>query len=168
MNSFRRLVCGLVVAAGLTVAVVMVGLRTKCTPVLTAVRRVNHVFWNPRAMKTAGTPGAYASVIRHVGRTTGRSYETPIGAIATDDGFVIASPYGSQADWLKNVLASGSATIVDEGGTYRVDQPQMVPSDSVASHFSPQNQRAHRWFGVSRSVDHNGAPVAASTPRNSP
>ena len=52
MNSFRKLVCGLVVAAGLAVAVLMVGLRTKCTPVLTAVRRVNHVFWNPRVKRT--------------------------------------------------------------------------------------------------------------------
>ena len=148
LKSFGRLVFGLLVVVGMLVTALMVGMRTKCTPMLTAVRRVNRVVWNPRAMKSAGTPGAYASVIRHVGRTTGRSYETPVTAVATDDGFVIASPYGSQSDWLKNVLAGGSATIVDEGGTYRVDRPEMVPTASVASYFSPQDQRAQRLFGV--------------------
>ncbi len=99
-------------------------------------------------MKKAGTPGAYASVVRHVGRTTGRPYETPVGAFATDDGFVIALPYGSQADWLKNVLASGSATIVDEGKTYRVDRPELVPTSVAAPHLPPKEQRNLRLFRV--------------------
>jgi len=38
-------------------------------------------------MKTAGTPGAYAGAITHVGRRSGRVYETPVGPFATDDGF---------------------------------------------------------------------------------
>jgi hypothetical protein len=42
-------------------------------------------------------------------------------AFATDDGFVIALPYGPGADWVKNVLASGSATIVNEGDTWLID-----------------------------------------------
>jgi deazaflavin-dependent oxidoreductase (nitroreductase family) len=87
-------------------------------------------------------------VIRHVGRTTGRTYETPVGAVATADGFVIALPYGANTDWLKNVLASGSATIVDEGSTYDVDRPQVVPMAAAGHHFSPRDQRAHRMFGV--------------------
>ena len=50
------------------------------------VRRFNRAFGNPHQMKTAGTPGAYASVIRHVGRKTGRSYETPVVPFATQMG----------------------------------------------------------------------------------
>lgn len=128
--------------------VFMVGMRAKSPPVLNAVRRVNRAFTNPRAMKKAGTPGAYASVVRHIGRTTGRPYETPVGAFATDDGFVIALPYGSDVDWLKNVLASGSATIVDEGNTYRVDQPELVPTAVAAPHLPPKEQRNLRLFRV--------------------
>lgn len=99
------LLVGLVLVLVAIGIVFMVGMRTKSPPVLHAVRRFNRAFTNPRAMKKAGTPGAYASVIRHVGRTTGRPYETPVEAFATDDGFLIALPYGSDADWLKNVLA---------------------------------------------------------------
>ena len=132
--------------------VFILGMRTKNPSVLGGVRRMNRAFWNPRAMETAGTPGAYASIIRHVGRTSGRDYETPVGAVATDDGFVIALPYGSQADWLKNVLASGRAVLVDEGFTYEVDQPEIIGSDEAAIHFSQQELRAQRLFGVDESL----------------
>jgi len=147
-RAIATLVVGLALALVAIGIVFMVGMRTKSPPVLNAVRRVNRAFTNPRAMKKAGTPGAYASVIRHVGRTTGRPYETPVGAFETDDGFVIALPYGSDADWLKNVLASGSATIVDEGNTYRVDQPELVPTAVAAPHLPPKEQRNLRLFRV--------------------
>ena len=147
-RAIATIVVGMVLVLGAIGIVFMVGMRTKSPPVLKAVRRFNRAFTNPRAMKKAGAPGAYASVIRHVGRTTGRPYETPVGAFATDDGFVIALPYGSDADWLKNVLASGSATIVDEGNTCRVDQPELFPTAVVAPHLPPKEQRTLRLFGV--------------------
>jgi uncharacterized protein DUF4386 len=43
-------------------------------------------------MKTARTSGAYANAITHVGRPSGRVYETPAGPFATDDGFRSPSP----------------------------------------------------------------------------
>lgn len=128
--------------------VFVVGMRTKSPTVLRAVRRVNRAVFNPRQMESAGTPGAYASVVRHRGRSTGTPYETPVGTVATDDGFLIALPYGSQADWLKNVLAAGSATIVDDGQTYDIDEPEVIAIEAAADHFSPEEQRTHRWFGV--------------------
>ena len=96
----------------------------------------------PLVLNSAGTPGASASVIRHVGRATGRPFETPVGAVATEDGFVIALPYGSNTDWLKNVLASGSAVIVDDGATYDVDRPEVVPLQVEALSFSPGDKRS--------------------------
>lgn len=133
---------------GALAGVFIFGMRTKNPTVLRTVRRTNRAFWNPRAMETAGTPGAYASIVRHVGRTSGTDYETPIGAVATDDGFLVALPYGTQADWLKNVLASGSAVIVDEGETHLVDRPEVVAAEEVAAHFSPSDLRAQRMFGI--------------------
>jgi deazaflavin-dependent oxidoreductase (nitroreductase family) len=136
-------------AITVVVVVVIVGMRTKREPVLSGMRRVNRAFWNPMAMKTAGTPGAYASVIRHVGRTSGRAYATPVTAVPTDDGFVIATPYGAESDWAQNVLASGSATIEHEGATYEVARPEIVAMEQVESWFGGGDQRAHRLFGVS-------------------
>jgi deazaflavin-dependent oxidoreductase (nitroreductase family) len=140
---------GVLVFALVTVLVVfLVGMRAKSPLVLNAVRKINRAVMNPRQMESAGTVGAYASVIRHSGRASGRPYETPVGVVATDDGFVIALPYGSQADWLKNVLASGSAEIVNEGHTYRVDQPEIIPTEAAVTHFPSKEQRNLRLFGV--------------------
>jgi deazaflavin-dependent oxidoreductase (nitroreductase family) len=142
-----RLIAGVLLVLVATGIVFVAGMRAKSPLLLDTVRRTSRAM-KPLALKSAGTPGAYASVIRHVGRTTGRAYETPVGAVATDDGFVIALPYGPNTDWLKNVLASGSATIVNEGNTYDVDRPEVVPMAAAGRFFSSQDQRAHGVFGV--------------------
>jgi len=123
------------------------GFRTKSPLVLNTIRRGLRAT-RPSALKSSGTPGAYASIVRHVGRATGRRYETPVQAVATDDGFVIALPYGPNTDWLKNVVVAGSATIVREGNSYEVDRPEIVPMSTAAPLFSPKDQRTHRLFGV--------------------
>lgn len=132
--------------------VVLLGMRTKSPLVLHPLIRLQRAIINPRQMRSAGTPGAYASVIRHRGRITGRPYETPVGAVAVDDGFVIALPYGSRPNWLQNVLASRSATIVSEGRTYRVDQPEIIPMQDVEAQFTAGDQRSFRWFAVDQAL----------------
>lgn len=139
---------GLLVLASALWVTLIVSMRRKYIPVLGAVRRLNRALWNRRAMRVAGRPGAYASVIRHVGRSSGTHYETPVGVVATEGGFVITLPYGTTPDWLKNVLAAGSATIIHEGSTYEVDAPRVVSSTEVIHLFSPRDQRINRWYGV--------------------
>jgi deazaflavin-dependent oxidoreductase (nitroreductase family) len=152
LRRIRKFLGGLFLMLMVIGVVFLLGMRTKYPPVINAVRRVNRAVLNPRQMGSAGTPGAYASVIRHSGRTTGKPYETPVGAVPTDDGFVIALVYGTQSDWLKNVLAAGSATIVDEGHTYRVDQPEVAAIETVAAQFPPSDQRSLRLFGVDQAL----------------
>jgi deazaflavin-dependent oxidoreductase (nitroreductase family) len=143
----RRLVGRLLLAVGAIGIVFVVGMRTKSPLVLNPVRRAGRAS-KRFVLKSSGTPGGIASVVRHVGRTSGTPYETPVSAVPTDDGFAIALPYGPNTDWLKNVLASGSATVVHEGGTYPVDRPEVVPMSVAAPIFSPSDQRTHRLFGV--------------------
>jgi deazaflavin-dependent oxidoreductase (nitroreductase family) len=143
----RRLVGRLLLAIGVIGIVFVAGMRTKSPLVLDPVRRAGRAS-KRFVLKSSGTPGGIASVVRHVGRTSGTPYETPVSAVPTDDGFAIALPYGPNTDWLKNVLASGSATVVHEGGTYPVDRPEVVPMSAAATLFSPSDQRTHRLFGV--------------------
>ncbi|MEA2024014.1 MAG: nitroreductase family deazaflavin-dependent oxidoreductase [Actinomycetota bacterium] len=164
-----QIIGGTVLALTTLAALFLVSMRAKYPPVLTAVRRMNRAFWNPRAMKTAGQPGAMASVIRHVGRTSGTPYETPIGPFATDDGFVVALPYGSTPDWLKNLMAAGSAVIVHEGNTYRVDRPELIPSTVAFVHVPPSEQWSLRLFGVDqflrvRCLEAQGMPGETAEP----
>jgi deazaflavin-dependent oxidoreductase (nitroreductase family) len=103
---------------------------------------------NPMQMRFAGTPGAYASIVRHRGRISGAEYATPVGVVADGDAFLVALPYGARAQWLRNVLAAGSATLVHEGTTYQVDRPELIALATVADRFSASDQRLFRWLHV--------------------
>jgi deazaflavin-dependent oxidoreductase (nitroreductase family) len=102
----------------------------------------------PLAMRSAGTEGSSTSIVRHVGRRSGRSYGTPVVAVEHDDGFFIALPYGERTDWLKNVVADGAASVVSNGRTFRVDQPQVIPMADATRYFGPKEQKLHRRFDV--------------------
>lgn len=138
------LLCAVVVFMGLLVA----GLRWQLAPVVDAVRQVNRSVTNPRVMRTAGTAGTQTSIIRHVGRTSGRVFETPVDIIETPSGLLIALPYGTRADWLRNVLTAGSATVVDNGEPIDVDRPTIVATSDVAAMIPARTLRTLRLFGV--------------------
>lgn len=145
---------GAAVLAGLAAiaAAFLLGMRAKSPLLLDPLIRLQRAILNPRHLRSAGKPGASASVIRHRGRISGQPYETPIGAVASGDGFVIALPYGSRSQWLQNVLATGSATIVHEGETYQVDRPEVVPMRAVQAAFTAGDQRSFRWFAVDQAL----------------
>ncbi|MBE3073990.1 MAG: nitroreductase family deazaflavin-dependent oxidoreductase [Actinobacteria bacterium] len=132
--------------------VFLLGMRAKSPLVLSPLIRLQRAILNPRQMRSAVALGAYASVIRHRGRTSGRPYETPVGVVADDDGFLIALVYGSRTNWLQNVLASGSATIVHEGHTYQVDQPEIVSMQAVAARFTGGDQQGFRLLAVDQAL----------------
>jgi deazaflavin-dependent oxidoreductase (nitroreductase family) len=99
-------------------------------------------------MRTAGTEATQTSIIEHVGRKSGRTYETPVDAIPARTGFLIALPYGTRADWVRNVLASGSATVVTQGDRVDVDRPTVVATADVAGQIPAKTLRTLRLFGV--------------------
>jgi deazaflavin-dependent oxidoreductase (nitroreductase family) len=139
-----------VIASGLalTAALFVLGWRAKSPLVLRPIVWLSKRFINRGQMRTAGRPGAYAAIIRHRGRTTGTAYETPIGVVADDEGFLVALPYGTRTSWLRNVLASGRATLVHEGVTYEVDRPALIPMASVVGRFVPGDRRMFRILRV--------------------
>ncbi|WKG03255.1 nitroreductase family deazaflavin-dependent oxidoreductase [Mycolicibacterium sp. HK-90] len=151
-------VAGIVV---LLLALLVIGMRWKLSPVLTAVRRMNRAVSNPRVLRTAGSAGDQNSVICHVGRTSGRSYRTPVTAIPTTTGFLIALPYGTRADWLRNVLAAGSAMIVTDGEQLDVIDPKIVATTDVADVLPGSTRRALSVFGVGECLHLERVPTPA-------
>ena len=99
-------------------------------------------------MRSAGTEKSSTSIVRHVGCRSGRTYETPVVAVEHDDSFLIALPYADRTDWMKNVVASGMATVVTHGRTFGVDQPQVIPMAEATKYFGPKEQKLHRRFAV--------------------
>jgi deazaflavin-dependent oxidoreductase (nitroreductase family) len=164
-----RKVCSTVVkvvvgSIALIATTFVLGMRSKSPVVQDRVRSFNKRVGNPQQMKTAGQPGAWTSVVRHVGRVSGAAYETPVEAHPTDDGFVISLPYGPTTDWVKNVLAAGGATLVRNGITLAVDQPEVVSTSSMAQHLPKREQRMLRIFDVRDCLHVRSRAVSAEPP----
>jgi hypothetical protein len=145
-------VLGIVGAIVITFAVLaagfVVGMRRKSGLVQGPVIWFTKHGINKVGLKTAGRAGSTTSIIRHRGRVSGNRFDTPVDALPTDDGFLISLPYGLRSNWLRNVLASGSAELVHDGETWLVDEPAMIPLADVATRFEPGDQRLHRIFNV--------------------
>jgi deazaflavin-dependent oxidoreductase (nitroreductase family) len=132
------------------IGLLLIGLRLQVGPVVDFVRRMNRSVTNPRVMRTAGTSETETAVIQHVGRKSGRTYETPIDIIETATGLLIALPYGERADWTRNVLTTGTATVLMQGERVAVDRPTIVATDDVAALIPRRTMRLLRLFGVNR------------------
>ncbi len=102
-------------------------------PAPRSVARFNRRFWNPVVLRVAGHLPWFA-IVRHVGRTSGRVYRTPVNAFRTDGGYIIALTYGPESDWVKNVLAAGSCELLTRGRRVRLHDPRIEtdPSKSWA------------------------------------
>jgi deazaflavin-dependent oxidoreductase (nitroreductase family) len=64
-------------------------------------------------------------IISRVGRKTGRVYRTPVNAFRTNDGYILALTYGSESDWVKNVLAAGSCELQTRRRRVRLSDPRI-------------------------------------------
>lgn len=149
-----------VVAIAVLATTFIVGMRRKTPFVLNAVRRAGRAF-KPVVLKTAGEAGSPNTVVEHVGRSSGKPYETPVVATPTPDGFAIALPYGQNTDWLKNVLAAGTATVRFDGSSYQVDAPTVVDLAGVNDKFAAKEQRAHKQFNVREALTVHTVAVSA-------
>ena len=102
--------------------------------------RINKRVFNPGQVRKGKYP-----VVTHVGRTSGRTYQTPLDAFPTETGFVLVARYGPDSDWVRNVLAAGAATLRFEGKEWRLGSPRLVglaeataalASDEPPPHFT--------------------------------
>jgi hypothetical protein len=102
---------------------------------------------NPLTRRLARASFGPFTLVRHVGRRSGRLYETPIIARPVADGFVIELTYGYDVDWHKNVLAAGGCTLVWHGKEYPIDRIEPLDSETGRAAFSPVQQRILRILG---------------------
>ncbi len=144
---------GAAVAAAVAVALLwLVGMRDKGSAVVRLQRRVNRDHMNVRARETAGTAGSTTALVRHTGRRSGRSHETPVDPIRTADGFVVPMVYGPDTDWVRNVVAGGPATVVHDGREHPVAGAEVVDIDEVADRFTPAQRRVGQVFGIRQAL----------------
>ena len=97
---------------------------------------VNKRVFNPRALRN----GKW-QVIHHVGRSSGRSYRTPLEAHEIDDGFMFMLVYGSQSDWVRNVMATGTAKLEVDGNTVDLVEPQIIGAEEAFARLPAGTKR---------------------------
>jgi deazaflavin-dependent oxidoreductase (nitroreductase family) len=113
------------------------------------VRTFNKYVLNPAMLHLAGRRHWYAAVITHTGRNSDKSYATPVVAEqVAGEGFIVPLPYGTGVDWLRNVLAEGTATITVAGQTYDVTEPEVIDAESAGPKRSPHRRSVFARFGI--------------------
>lgn len=83
--------------------------------------RFNRRVINPREIRRGIRP-----VLIHVGRSSGKTYQTPLDAHPLPDGYVFIPMYGPRTDRVKNVLAAGAARLSVDGQEIELESPQLV------------------------------------------
>lgn len=142
---------GLVLAAlVIAAATFVVGMRRKSPAVTGAVIAFIKRFINPGQLHTAGQPGTKTGIVHHRGRVTGTVHATPVDIEELDGAFVIALPYGTRSQWVRNVLAAGTAELTVDGHTWAVDRPELVPTDQVAGAFAQTDRVMFRLLRTDR------------------
>jgi hypothetical protein len=67
--------------------------------------------YNDMTRKISGTRRSSSGLLTHVGRRSGRTYQTSLGANPYGDGFLLPLSYGPRTDWYRNLMAAGMGTL---------------------------------------------------------
>jgi len=102
---------------------------------------------NPLTSRVAHSSFGPFAIVQHVGRRSGKIYETPIIAIPVEDGFVIELSYGHGVDWHKNVLAARGCTIVWHGREYLIDKVEPLDTEIGIAAYPPSQRVILRVLG---------------------
>jgi deazaflavin-dependent oxidoreductase (nitroreductase family) len=90
-----------------------------------AVAKFNRRITNPLAVRFGGW-APLNGTLEHVGRKSGKTYQTPLNIFETTDGFVIPIGYGLESHWVQNALAGGPLTVHKAGRTIPVVDARIV------------------------------------------
>ncbi len=105
----------------------------------------------PAILGFAGRPQGPYAIVHHRGRSSGKTYTTPVNVRPTPEGFIIPLYYSRNVDWCRNVLAAGQCTITWQGNDYHVVEPEVIEPATVLSLIPLSRSKARiRGFLLSR------------------
>src|SRR5215471_4030311 len=91
-------------------------------PLSRRVANFNRHFTNRVARHIVTWAPGFGLVV-HVGRRTGRRYETPVNVSVRQDRYVFALTYG-EGDWVRNVLTVGKCELRTRGRKVQLVDPE--------------------------------------------
>ena len=126
--------------------------------------------YNGMTRKISGTERSSWGLLTHVGRRSGRVYQTSLGANPYGDGFLLPLGYGLQTDWYRNLMAAGSCALAWRGRTYRLERPELISGPEAMRVWPASSRMLLRLTGIHDFVWlHQSQEQAAEPPqRTSP
>ncbi len=116
------------------------------------IRIFNKYVTNRLLRGFAYLPRGPFAILRHVGRRSGKPYETVIMVWPLREGFVIALTYGPQVDWYRNLLAAGGGTVYWHRKTAAVGKPEPMEAETALPAFPALFRPLLRRQGVKHFV----------------
>ena len=88
--------------------------------------QINKRVFNPIEVRRGARP-----VLIHTGRSSGRTYRTPLDAHRLPDGYLFIPMYGPRTDWVKNVLSAQEARLLIDGHEIELQSPRLVVKKDI-------------------------------------
>jgi deazaflavin-dependent oxidoreductase (nitroreductase family) len=88
--------------------------------------RINKRVFNPIEIRRGVRP-----VLIHVGRSSGKTYRTPLDAHPLTGGYLFIPMYSTRSDWVRNILAAGRARLLSGGKEIELESPRIVKQRDV-------------------------------------
>jgi len=96
---------------------------------------INHTF-NRLTLAMARSGLGPFVLVRHVGRKSGRTFETPILHARAPGGFVAVLVYGPGVGWYRNLRAAGHGVVMRGGREYEIDGIEPYPTEAGLRAFA--------------------------------
>jgi hypothetical protein len=112
------------------------------------LRSFNKHILNRVTLKISGASHSPISTVYHMGRHSGKVYQTPIIVGRDSTGFVFALTYGVEVDWYRNVLAAGRCALIWHGKKYMLENPEPVAVEAALPVFPLPLRFILRMVGI--------------------
>ena len=99
-------------------------------------------------------------VVIHRGRKSGRVYETPVNVFREGEAYLFFLTYGSDAQWVKNILAAGSCSLETRGRVVQLVEPELVTDPELRPAPQPARFIERRLAGVTQYLRMREVPRA--------
>jgi deazaflavin-dependent oxidoreductase (nitroreductase family) len=113
---------------------------------------INKRVFNPGQIKKGVSP-----VLTHVGRASGRTFQTPLDAHPVDGGYIFILVYGSGSDWVKNIMTAGTASLRVEGEEIPLDSPRVITDEAAWELLAPTTKRPPKFLRISEYLQMDNA-----------
>ena len=121
--------------------------RTRICTLPSRIRILNKYVTNRLLRVFANLSLGPFAIIRHVGRRSGKPYETVIWVWPLGEGFVIALTYGPEVDWYRNMQAAAGGTVFWHRRLYVVGKPELIDAETALLAFPAPFKLIFRTFG---------------------